>query len=172
MNTDFDTLRDITQEVCKADPMKENRTREVVYARMIMYKVLQEFHNYTYTRIGRMFGKNHATVLYSVSQFDSMIKQDDWLKNRFHCVLAEYTKELSLQNEAIADVYLRNKILESKLKAQRTIIRQCKEISDIIDSVPKDKVEEITKKLTFLAEIAKKEIKVPNQKTKIYSSVE
>jgi hypothetical protein len=117
MNTDFDILRDITQEVCKADPMKETRQREVVYARMIMYKVLHSFHKHTYTRIGRMFGKNHATVLHSINQFDNMVRNDDWLNNRFHCVLSEYTKEISLQNEAIADVYLKNKILESKLKA-------------------------------------------------------
>ena len=55
---DFDILRDITQEVCKADLMKETREREVVYARMIMYKVLHSFHKHTATRIGRMFGKN------------------------------------------------------------------------------------------------------------------
>ena len=79
MNTDFDILRDITQEVCKADPMKETREREVVYARMIMYKVLHSFHKHTYTRIGRMFGKNHATVLHSINQFDNMIRNDDWL---------------------------------------------------------------------------------------------
>ena len=31
MNTDFDILRDITQEVCKADPMKETRGVERLY---------------------------------------------------------------------------------------------------------------------------------------------
>ena len=99
-----------------------------------------------------------------------MIKQDDWLKNRFHCVLSEYTKEISLQNEAIADVYLKNKILESKLKAQRRIIRQCKDISDIIDDLPEDKVKQITQKLRMLVEVAKKEIKPRNQKTVVYNS--
>ena len=172
MNTDFDILRDITQEVCKADPMKETREREYVYARMIMYKVLKKFHKHTYTKIGKMFKKNHATILHSINQFDNMVRNDDWLNNRFHCVLSEYTKEISLQNEAIADVYLKNKILESKLKAQKRIIRQCKEISDIIDGVPEDKVEQITQKLRMLMEVAKKEIKVLNQKTKIYSATE
>lgn len=170
MNTDFDILRDITQEVCKADPMKDNRSREVVYARMIMYKVLHSFHKHTYTRIGRMFGKNHATVLHSINQFDNMVRNDDWLNNRFHCVLSEYTKEISLQNEAIADVYLKNKILESKLKAQKRIIRQCKEISDVIDGVPEDKIKQITQKLRMLVEVAKKEIKPRNQQAVIYNS--
>ena len=69
-----------------------------------------------------------------------MISYDDWLKNRFHCVMSEYTKEISLQNEIIADVYLKNKILESKLKMQRRIIsKQCKDISDIIDDLPEDR---------------------------------
>ena len=170
MNTDFDILRDITQEVCKADPMKETREREVVYARMIMYKVLHSFHKHTYTRIGRMFGKNHATVLHSINQFDNMVRNDDWLNNRFNCVLSEYTKEISLQNEAIADVYLKNKILESKLNAQKRIIRQCKEISDVIDGVPEDKVKQITQKLRMLVEVAKKEIKPRNQQTAVYNS--
>ncbi|MDC0859756.1 helix-turn-helix domain-containing protein [Candidatus Pelagibacter sp.] len=170
MNTDFDILRDITQEVCKADPMKKTRKREVVYARMIMYKVLKSFHKHTATSIGRMFGKNHATILHSINQFDNMVSYDDWLNNRFHCVMSEYTKEISLQNEIIADVHLKNKILESKVKTQKRIIRQCKEISSIIDGVPEAKVGQIIQKLRMLSEIAKKEIKPRNQQTVVYNS--
>ena len=172
MNTDFDILRDIKQEVCKAAPMKETRQREVVYARMIMYKILKSFHKHTATAIGRMFGKNHATILHSINQFDNIVSYDDWLSNRFHCVMSEYTKEISLQNEIIADVHLRNKMLESEVKAQKIIIRQCKEISDVIYGVPEDKVKQITQKLRMLVEVAKKEIKIPNQKAKIYSATE
>jgi len=170
MNTDFDILRDITQEVCKADPMKKTRKREVVYARMIMYKVLKSFHKHTATSIGRMFGKNHATILHSINQFDNMVSYDDWLNNRFHCVMSEYTKEISLQKEIIADVHLKNKILESKVKTQKRIIRQCKEISSIIDGVPEAKVGQIIQKLRMLSEIAKKEIKPRNQQTVVYNS--
>ena len=170
MNTDFDILRDITKEVCKVDPMKKTRRREVVYARMIMYKILKSFHKHTTTAIGKMFGKNHATILHSINQFDNMVIYDDWLSNRFHCVMSEYTKEISLQNEAIADVHLRNKILESKVKAQKRIIRDCKEISDIIDGVPEEKIEQITQKLRMLVEVAKKEIKPRNQQTVVYNS--
>lgn len=170
MNTDFDTLRDITQQHCKADPMKETREREYVYARMIMYKVLKKFHKHTYTKIGKMFKKNHATILSAINKFDNIFEQDEWLRDRFHSVLNDYTREISLQNDAISDVYLKNKILESKLRAQRKLVRQCKEISDIIDDLPKDKVEQITQKLAFLAEAAKQEIKAANQQTKIYDS--
>jgi hypothetical protein len=67
-------------------------------------------------------------------------------------------------------VYLKNKILESKLKAQKRIIRQCKEISDVIDGVPEDKIEQITQKLRMLVEVAKKEIKPRNQQTVVYNS--
>ena len=170
MNTDFNILRDITKEVCKADPMKGSRNREVVYARMIMYKVLKSFHKHTVTAIGRMFGKHHATILHSIKQFDNMVIYDDWLSNRFHCVMSEYTKEISLQNEIIADVHLKNKILESKVKTQKRIIRQCKEISSIIDGVPEAKVGQIIQKLRMLSEIAKKEIKPRNQQTVVYNS--
>ena len=55
---------------------------------------------------------------------------------------------------------------------QKRIIRQCKEISSIIDGVPEHKVDDIIKKLRMLSEVAKKEIKVLNQKTKIYSATE
>ena len=170
MNTDFNILRDITKDVCKADPMEKTRKREVVYARMIMYKVLKSFHKHTVTSIGKMFGKNPATILHSINQFDNMIIQDDWLNHRFHCVLGEYTKEVSLQNEAIADVHLKNKILESEVKMQKRIIRQCKEISIIIDGVPEAKVEHIIQKLRMLSEVAKKEIKPRNQQTVVYNS--
>jgi len=141
----------------------------VVWARMLLYKIIYaKLKNKT--EVARMFGKNHATILHSINQFENIIIQDDWLNHRFHCVLSEYTKEISLQNEAIADVYLKNKILESKLKAQKRIIRQCKEISDVIDGVPEDKVEQITQKLRMLVEVAKKEIKPRNQQTVIYNS--
>jgi hypothetical protein len=170
MNIDFDILRDITQEVCKVDPLKNNRTREVVYARMIMYKVLQQFHRYSYTAIGRMFKKNHATILYSINQFNNIVKSEDWVKIRYHTVVSEYTREISLQNEAISDVYLKNKLLESQLSSQRRVIRECKEISDIIGDLPEDKVEQITDKLRMLVEVAKQEIKPRNQQTEVYQS--
>ena len=53
---------------------------------------------------------------------------------------------------------------------QKRIIRQCKEISSIIDGVPEHKVEDIIKKLRMLSEVAKKEIKPRNQQTVIYNS--
>jgi len=170
MNTDFDTLRDITQQHCKADPLKETRQRKYVYARMIMYKVLKKFHKHSYSKIGKMFKKNHATILSAINKFDNIFEQDEWLRDRFHSVVNDYTREISLQNDAISDVYLKNKILESKLKSQKRLIRQCKEISDIIDGAPEDKVEQITQKLRMLVEVAKKEIKPRNQQTVIYNS--
>ena len=56
------------------------------------------------------------------------------------------------------------------VKAQKRIIRQCKEISDVIDGVPEDKVKQITQKLRMLVEVAKKEIKPRNQQTVVYNS--
>jgi hypothetical protein len=117
-----------------------------------------------------MFKKNHATILYSINQFNNIVKSEDWVKIRYHTVVSEYTREISLQNEAISDVYLKNKLLESQLSSQRRVIRECKEISDIIGDLPEDKVEQITDKLRMLVEVAKQEIKPRNQQTEVYQS--
>ena len=51
-----------------------SRKRHLVYQRMYLYKYLRETKLLTIAKIGRLFNKDHATVIYSLKQFDSILE--------------------------------------------------------------------------------------------------
>lgn len=54
-----------------------NRRREFVEARQIVFYVLREFCNYSFTAIGEKFGRTHATVLHGVNLVKDIISIDN-----------------------------------------------------------------------------------------------
>ena len=111
------------------------RDRDFVEARAIYYKLLREYTNMTYFKIGKTVNKNHATVLHAANNFDWWLKQDEGLlnvytkiKERFRNYLGyekadkklEYNLERLLENyidlkkqyEELKDKYQTNSLLD------------------------------------------------------------
>lgn len=55
---------------------RRTRHRDFSYRRFYMYAYLRDIHKVTYSDIGRMFGKDHSSVLYGIS------KHRYWMKHR------------------------------------------------------------------------------------------
>lgn len=73
----------VVKGVCYALNLKEkevlskSRKPELVEARMIISYVLSTRYNFGCTRISRIFGKNHATVINNLKKFKSLLEIGD-----------------------------------------------------------------------------------------------
>lgn len=55
----------------------KTRKREYIYARMIYYKLVRNFHpDMSYQQIANTMNKNHATVLHALKEFPNVCKFD------------------------------------------------------------------------------------------------
>jgi chromosomal replication initiation ATPase DnaA len=83
----------IIADVCQvydielADLMSKKRFRILVEPRQILFYILHKKLNIPCTRVGAMFNKNHATVLYGANNIKSFIEYDKELRERVTGVL-------------------------------------------------------------------------------------
>jgi hypothetical protein len=74
------SLKEIQKKVEVYFELKLNtncRRREYVYARMIYYKLVRNFHpDMSYQKIANTMNKNHGTVLHAIKEFPNVCKFD------------------------------------------------------------------------------------------------
>jgi len=69
--------------------ISKTRKREYVDARRIAYKIFRVVKGYSYAKIGSMFNKDHATVLFGVNTTNSLMDVDPKFKeNYLECLAA------------------------------------------------------------------------------------
>ena len=89
-------LNQIADDVCLyisfklnvEDIRKNTRLTEVVDARKIAYYILREKSHLSYPSIGKVFNKNHATVMHNLKSVKGLLEYDIIFKEKFNdCVL-------------------------------------------------------------------------------------
>jgi hypothetical protein len=89
-------LNQIADDVCLyisfklnvEDIRKNTRLAEVVDARKIAYYILREKYQLSYSSIGKVFNKNHATVMHNLKSVKGLLEYDIIFKEKFNdCVL-------------------------------------------------------------------------------------
>lgn len=89
-------LNQIADDVCLyisfklniEDIRKNTRLAEVVDARKIAYYILREKYHLSYPSIGKVFNKNHATVMHNLKSVKGLLEYDIIFKEKFDdCVL-------------------------------------------------------------------------------------
>lgn len=76
----FDELKEIVNRYYGIDCMKVCRDRVYVDARMVLYQILRDL-KCSYTHIGNLVNRNHATIINALRKFETYIKYDpDLLK--------------------------------------------------------------------------------------------
>ena len=66
----------VTYKIRKDKLKHKNRKRDVINKRMFLYHLLKE-HEYSYTDIGKLFNKNHATIIHGCRQYRDLTKSND-----------------------------------------------------------------------------------------------
>lgn len=73
----------IINDVLGIDITKNTRHRDYINGRAIYYKILRDGLNMSYASIGMTMGKNHATIMHSLKDFDFYIEYDQNLRKRY-----------------------------------------------------------------------------------------
>ena len=67
-------IKNLVQQVYKIDITRNRRTINYVQARAIYYKLCLDYSPMNLSAIARTMGKNHATLLHSLKQFDVYLR--------------------------------------------------------------------------------------------------
>jgi hypothetical protein len=79
---------------------KKNRKREVIYIRSILYTQLRN-EKWTLAQIGKLFNKDHATILHGLRCYQENIKYQDFkdINNRIEQELNLATQEIEPESK-------------------------------------------------------------------------
>lgn len=94
----------------EVDIRQNTRIRQYVYARFIYFKVMRDKY-YSLSYIGSSIGKDHATVLHGLKQFEALKSYDDFKKM--------YDKVRLAVNLETRPVVLKDKLTDSKFEVLR-----------------------------------------------------
>jgi len=80
----IESIRSRAEEFFNIDLSSKSRDAEHFRARSVFYKMCFVFtKNPSYTKIGRLVNRDHATVIYSMRTFDDNIKYDKEMKEMY-----------------------------------------------------------------------------------------
>ncbi len=125
-------MRDITKDIVNIvkaqtgqDATQDTRKREVVEARMMVYKMLNEIYQMNITEIGREFGKNHATIYHALNRnFNDFFEQDKKFRETYLRCLRVYGRVQESIDPQIPEnkqelIELINRIPENKVEVAK-----------------------------------------------------
>ena len=91
------TLITLTRIVCSTFDIAEintiSRKTKFIYARAIIYSVMRNHLYMTYQAIGKVFNKNHATIIHATKELPFMLKYDKELNRKYIAILSEWLGE-------------------------------------------------------------------------------
>jgi hypothetical protein len=71
----------LTSDVMQVNPLRKSRKSNAIEARALIYVLLRKHLQLTYKQIGKVFNKNHATVMHSIKEWPYMVKYKPLLQN-------------------------------------------------------------------------------------------
>ena len=161
-------IKELVKQEYGYDVDSPTRKREVVEARAMFYSVLKNFTNLTLTGIARTVGKNHATVLHGLKNFDLWKKQNKYLEFAFKNVVYKLDTLDEVENN-IDVMEQRRELLKAKMDLYELNSKKDKInfIYELLKDLPMDKVEDIKSRVKL---IIKGYNWKSNDKTKIYQA--
>jgi hypothetical protein len=84
--TKLKVIRQEVEKVCERNIRTKSRKREIVYARVLYYRLCKDLTTHSLSEIGSALKKDHATVLHGLKNYEQMIL----MKDKFY--LEAYTK--------------------------------------------------------------------------------
>ena len=120
MNRKLDIIKSVCEETFDIDLTKRTRKREYVAKRCIYFKIARSTSGASFESIGKSVGRNHATVMHSLKEFEYIIKNDPfyhalYIKVRLKCgviIKNKFEKQIDKQ-----EYYLHQNInLKAELK--------------------------------------------------------
>jgi hypothetical protein len=138
MENRVENLLNIILSEYGVDIFSNSRERDHVEARAIFSKILYSHQHLGYTKIGRVLGKNHATIYHYIKNFDAWIKYDDRLKSKYLNILSVFSKDMEIGSiEDTRKIWYENIILSTKI--EKLEAKLSSELYALLDKVPENK---------------------------------
>jgi len=99
----------IVSSIVGVDILKNTRERRHVTGRAIFYKIYKDLEGWTLSDIGRIFDKNHATVLHNISTIEAYMETEPELASLYNRCLSLYKGEPTIE-DSISREELVNKV--------------------------------------------------------------
>lgn len=160
-------VQEIVSSITGVDIKSSHRTREIVYARSVYFKILRDLTPMSLTAIGKTLNKNHATVVHSLNKTfnDIEMYEPKYLKAyeiaKSESALAIIGDKDRLNLDALkrfedyildhnCELYLENKKLKSDLEGVDKLIVKSG-VLDMVGRVPEKNMDEFLVKLNNLS---------------------
>ena len=105
----------IVSSIVGVDILKNTRERRHVTGRAIFYKIYKDLEGWTLSDIGRIFDKNHATVLHNISTIEAYMETEPELASLYNRCLSLYKGEPTIE-DSISREELVNKVSQLDTK--------------------------------------------------------
>jgi len=108
----------------------DSRKQEYVYKRHYLCKYLRKNTDLSFSKIGKMFDKDHATIIHSIKQFENL-KTDDRFYSKVVDLLQEFPLNLTHKYEievglvklpAITFNKINNRLTKGNYKSHKDVI--------------------------------------------------
>ena len=79
--------------VKKEDIYSDKRNKEIVFARQVCLYIIRELTDYSLSKIGLIFGKDHATVLYAIKKLTNIMEKDISIKISIESLMKDISEQ-------------------------------------------------------------------------------
>ena len=73
------TIEEIKEYICSEGLDVKSRKREVVYRRIYLFRYLKQMEGMSLISIGKMFNRDHSTVIHGLRTFDNVKLYEDFM---------------------------------------------------------------------------------------------
>ena len=144
MTVQLETIKDYIEANIKVSLKKKTRARDMCYARAVYYKLAKRYTVQSLSSIGKLVGRDHATVLHGLKLFDEAVMYSEPLK----IVYDSFSINVENKNLEDADSYMLDikNLAEQNKRLKRKVFKQNLEI----DILKKQKIEPTNKTEEFI----------------------
>jgi hypothetical protein len=111
-------LEELTKYINDNELNVPSRKRELVDQRSYLYKHIRIEYGYSFIKIGKMFNKDHATIMHGINEYEKHKQNRGYLDNVFNLI-----KDYPIRSEM--------EVLTSALGRHKTIIIQLEHIQKL-----------------------------------------
>ena len=144
MTVQLETIKDYIEANIRVSLKKKTRARDMCYARAVYYKLAKRYTVQSLSSIGKLVGRDHATVLHGLKLFDEAIMYSEPLK----IVYDSFSINVENKNLEDADSNMLDikNLAEQNKRLKRKVFKQNLEI----DILKKQKIEPTNKTEEFI----------------------
>jgi len=168
MTVQLETIKDYIEANIKVSLKKKTRARDMCYARAVYYKLAKRYTVQSLTSIGKLVGRDHATVLHGLKLFDEAIMYSEPLKvvyDSFSINVENKNLEdadsnmLDIKNLAEQNKRLKRKVFKQNLeidilkKQKIKPTNKTEEFIDLINSVDEGKLDMLYTRLDAIVKM-------------------